>query len=538
MEKRWRVLVCIGILLFTALMGRLAYIQIAGHENLSAAAYVQQQIVLEGADARGTIYDRNGNPIAGQHQEYIYIIESDNFDGETMNALNEVDAEEIKGQKEGYRVFASEKYSKETAARLIRNSDAYIIEAGRRYCDAQPAVHMIGYVNQKDSSGASGIELMYNDELSQYNKTLAAPADVNGRMMRGTGLTVKTAADSDDFIKDGVVTTLDLGLQKKVEEILADCEQNGAVIVVKCDTGEIMASASTPVFDPRNVQEYVELNSGELINKVTQGEYPPGSVFKIVVAAAALNAGIDPEQMYYCSGSEEIDGISVKCSTGGSEGHGNISFADAFADSCNCAFIQMARETGAEDILDMAEKMGLSETVLDGYPEEKSGILMSEEDSAGSAIANLALGQGKTQVTPLQIAKMTNIVANGGLDPGVHLIVDEKEVNEAIRILNEETAGILQQMMERTVTDGTGRGFDLKAGISIAAKTGSAQSTQGGVEVVHGWMTGYVPAEEPEYAITVFVEDGKSGRGSAGPLFADVAGYLNSSGMIQYETGL
>lgn len=551
MRKRWKALVIAGAVLFAALTGRLAYIQIAGHDDLSAAAYAQQQIILEGSDRRGTIYDRSGNPIAGQQQEYIYIIKAEDFDGETMNALNEVSAEEIKGQKGQYRVFASEDYSKKTAARLIRNSDAYIIEAGRRYSDDQPAVHMTGYVNKDDSRGASGIELMYDEELSAFEKTVSAPADVKGTLLQGTGLTVVSAADGDVFIKDGIITTLDLSLQKKIEQILADSPKSGAITVTDCDTGEILAAASTPVFDPANVEKYIDSDDGELINKVTQGEYPPGSVFKIVVAAAALEKGIDPDRVYTCSGSEDVGGRTVGCSTGGATGHGSITFEDAFADSCNCAFIQIAQETGTGDILEMAERMGLGSTVLDGYPGEKDGNLVTEEESQGAAVANIALGQGEILTTPLQIAKLTGIVANGGIDPGVHLVINESGVVEAERILGEDTAADIQRMMRKTMLTGTGRGLTEsdkgepegsgnreKVQVPMAAKTGSAQSVQGGTEVVHGWITGYVPAEDPEYVITVFVEDGRSGSGSAGPLFAAVSRWLAGSGMIQYEMGV
>lgn len=535
MTKRWKILIIIFSVIGAALVGRLAYIQITGHEDLSAAAYAQQQIVLEGADTRGTIYDRNGNPIAGQQQEYIYIIEEKNFDGETMNALNQLGAEEVPGQKGAYRVFTSQTYLKSIGERLIRNSDAYILEAGRRYQENQSAVHIIGYVNQRDSSGASGLELQYDEMLSMLNKKVSTTADINGELLHGKGLTVTTAAETDSSVRDGITTTLDLTLQKKVEEILDGTKKNGAVVVTKSDTGEILASASTPAFDPRNVEEYMESNDGELINKVTQGEYPPGSVFKIVVAAAALEAGISPDAMFSCSGSETIDGRTIECSTGGETGHGSISFTDAFADSCNCSFIQIARQIGADAIIDMAWNMGLGDTVLMQYPDEKNGNLMTSEESAGAAIANLALGQGETLVTPLQIAKITGIITNGGLNTDLYLVLEQEDINEANRCISNETAEKLQNMMEETMLTGTGR--RLEADVSMAAKTGSAESIQGGVEVVHGWITGYVPAENPEYVITVFIEDGRSGSGSAGPLFAEVAQYLSDSHMIQYELG-
>ena len=121
----------------------------------------------------------------------------------------------------GYRVFASSRYDKKTGERLIRNASAYIIEAGRRYSRQQPAVHMLGYVNPRDFSGAAGIEKMCDKELSLLNKKIFTTADVKGNLIPGRGLVVSTAMEADSYVKKGVATTLDAGLQKKVEEALA-----------------------------------------------------------------------------------------------------------------------------------------------------------------------------------------------------------------------------------------------------------------------------------------------------------------------------
>ena len=533
MCRRIRILSIAFIVIMGLLGMRLAYIQIIGHDDLSAAASAQQNILLEGADVRGVIYDRNGTPIAGGHRDYIYIIKNENYDGETQNALNSVDAEEIPNGENGYKVFVSQDYDKEIGQRLINNSEAYILEAGRRYEDDQPAVHMVGYINSKDSSGASGLELMYDDKLSNLNKKVSAVADVNGNILQGYGLKVDSDAEGDIYVKEGITTTLDLGLQKEAECILKECDNPAAAVVLKAGTGEILASASTPVFDPGSIEEYIDSCGGELINKVTQGAYPPGSVFKIVVAAAALESGVSPEKTFNCKGSETVNGHTVKCETGGEKGHGEITFKQAFADSCNSAFIQLGKLAGAESVISMAERFGLGRTVLDGYPEEQHGNLMSLTASEGAAIANLSIGQGETLVTPLQVAAMTAAVADNGKKIGINIIAaDEPEVTECI---SAETASALQEMMAATMVSGTGKGFELP--VAAGAKTGSAESTQGGQEVVHGWITGYVPAEDPQYVITVFVENGRSGRGSAGPLFAELAGYIYEQGMIEYETG-
>lgn len=531
MYKRIKVFVIVFISIMGLLALRLAYIQILGNQDLSAAARTQQNIVLNGADSRGVIYDRNGAPIAGGHQEYIYIIRSENYDGETQNALNAVNAQEVENDNNGYRVFASQVYNKNIGKRLINNSDAYILEADRRYQEQQPAVHMIGYVNEKDNHGVSGLELMYDEELSLLRKQVSATADVNGVLLQGYGLNVKTAADDDYYIREGITTTLELGLQLEAERILAECDKNGSIVVMNIKTGEILASASTPVFDPRKIEEYMESDNGELVNKVVQGTYPPGSVFKIVVAAAALTAGVEPDRRFVCEGKETVNGHSVKCETGGQSGHGEISFKKAFADSCNCVFIQLGEMIGADAVINMAEKLGLGQTVLDGFPEEQQGNIMSEKDSGGAAIANLCIGQGETLVTPLQIAAMTSIVANDGINPGIKIIKESSGGSEVC--ISSDVADKLQEMMAETMSSGTGRNLETAA--KTGAKTGSAESTQNDSKVVHGWITGYVPEEDPVYAVTVFVEDGKSGRKSAGPLFTKVIDYLNSNNMLQYE---
>lgn len=536
MKKRlYKVMIVLGVLLL-GLAGRLAYIQILGHEDLAQAAAAQQLIALEGANSRGMIYDRNQTPLVGNNREYIFIIQEKNFDGEAMNALSALSAEEIKNGDNGYRVFASKQYHKDLGQRLIRNSSAYIIEAGRRYSKQQKAVHILGYVNPQDSSGAAGIELMCDEELSLLNKRIFTTADVRGRIIPGRGLVVKTNMDRDSYVKKGVVTTLDTGLQGAAEEILKSTDRNGAIVVLKSRTGELVASASTPDFDPSNVKQYMESNSDELVNKVTQGEYPPGSVFKIAVAAAALEQGIPLEKNFFCKGYSMINGQRVNCKTGGETGHGTITLKEAFAQSCNSAFIQLGQELGADEILDMAGRLGLGKRALEAYPQEKNGNLMTPRQSSGAAIANLAIGQGETLVTPLQVAHMTNIIAAGGVDPGIFLLQENqlKEKGEEEQVLSKETAQGLSEMMAQTMITGSGKSLASEAvGVSMAAKTGSAESYMGDREVVHGWITGFVPAGSPEYTITVFIEAGESGSQSAGPLFVQMAQYLRDSGSFE-----
>ncbi len=534
MVKRLKILFIIFFTVMGALVLRVAYIQLLGHEDLSAAARAQQEIVLEGADTRGIIYDRNGTPVAGGHSEYVYIIRSENYDGETRNALNQLYAEEIPNENGEYKVFVSQLYSKNIGERLIRNSGAYILETDRRYRENQPAVHMVGYINPKDSKGVSGLEYMYEKELSMINKEVSAVADVNGILLRGYGLTVSSMADDDCYVKQGITTTLELGLQQETQRILNESGKNGAVVVTGAESGEIIASASSPVFDPYEIERYMDSSDGELVNKVTQGTYPPGSVFKIIVAAAALENGVSPDKIFECKGNITINGRSIRCQTGGEAGHGKISFKQAFAESCNCTFIELGQITGARNIIEMAKRFGLGKTVLDGFPGEEDGNIMSVYDSEGAAIANLSIGQGENLVTPLQVAAITAIVANDGALVPMTIIRDTEQ--ESRECISDNVTEALKEMMELTVKNGTGDSLELP--VPAGVKTGSAESMQGGTEVVHGWITGYIPADDPEYVITVFVEDGKSGRESAGPLFSEVVQYIYEMEMIGDEIGV
>ena len=117
--------------------------------------------------------------------------------------------------------------------------------------------------------------------------------------------------------------------------------------------------------------------------------------------------------------------LTIGCETGGDAGHGTIGFEDAFAQSCNSFFIKLGQQTGADEIVEMAEKLGLGRKAIDGYPQESSGHLMTKQERSGDAIGNLSIGQGETLVTPVQVARMTNIIASEGMDRGVHLLVED-----------------------------------------------------------------------------------------------------------------
>ena len=283
----------IAAVLAGLLVCRLFYIQITGNVELAAVTRMQSMIALEGGNTRGIIYDRNGSPLVADEKRFVYIINKKKMDSEALRILDSIGAHEVLNEENEYAVYSSESYEKYAGHRLISGYGAYILQASARYSDEQTAVHLIGYVNRSDSSGAAGLELMYDDQLSGFNRRIYAVADVKGGILPGRGLVITSDSEKDSSVIKGIRTTVDKELQQAVEEIIQNVEKDCAVVILDASDGGVAAMACTPSFDPNDVGTHLESDGDELVNKATQGEYAPGSVFKIAVAAAALENGVD-----------------------------------------------------------------------------------------------------------------------------------------------------------------------------------------------------------------------------------------------------
>lgn len=528
MKKRLIALAAGFVILLLVLAARLTQIQILENEKYASVNAKQQRITLNGEDTRGTIFDRNGNRLTGADESIIYIIKKEELDATAARIFQLIGAERVENESKRYFVYRSNIFSEDAAYVLKRDYEAFIIKGATRYEEEQPAVHFVGYINETDGTGASGIEKEFNDILSRKQKVVYASVD--GSRMIIPGLGISSTIENPDC---GVITTLDLKIQKKAEQVLKDSGYSGSIIVSDAKTGEVLAGASAPSYNPAQVEDYLDSSNEEFINKATQSLYPPGSIFKIIVAAAALEKGVvSTDSMFLCNGYEEINGIRINCSK--EEGHGEINFRDAFAKSCNSAFIQLGILTGGDTILEMANAFGVGNRAFQGKIEEKIGSLPGTLDIQGAGIGNLSIGQGKLLITPAQAGRITAIIAAGGIDHGLSLIkgtteggkTEYLEKRPSKRVIKEETADLISELMVDTVNYGTANNLS-GAGVTIAGKTGSAEAYYHGEMVVHGWFTGFFPAEEPKYVITVFVESGGSGRGSAVPLFRQMVEYLN-----------
>jgi cell division protein FtsI/penicillin-binding protein 2 len=234
--------------------------------------------------------------------------------------------------------------------------------------------------------------------------------------------------------------------------------------------------------------------------------------------------------VYKRQGYIDVGSNKIKCSTHSTHEGRPIDMRDAFALSCNSAYIQIGTKTGAANILNMAEKLGFGQKLCFTIPEEKAGYLPEVQEDG---IGNISIGQGKIQATPLQVTAMMATIANNGIrnDPQlVESLITEKgltikklERSRPQIVLNPVTSRLLKDMLHDVTIEGTGKQANMEEYGGSCGKTSSAQTGIDQGEVVHGWFAGFVPYEKPMYAITVFVYDGKSGGGVAAPIFKEVA---------------
>lgn len=518
------------------LIFRLFYIQIFQHDFYTREVNKQRQINIPINSGRGLVLDRNNIPLTERREVKVAIIFPQLFivNEENLDYLMEITS---KKEDELRQRITSASYPIEIPIeeelnwgdkRALTTRGLFIIAKKQRYEDYPLLSHVIGYINQVDNKGMAGIEKAL-DPILMGNPTevLAATLDGRKRLLPGEGYSVVNSPINQKDIR----LTIDYYLQKAAEEVMDKHKKDGAVIISDIETGEILALVSRPNYNPNTIAQHIKSSGDELYNKAIQMTFPPGSIFKIIVAAEALERDmVEFDDMFYCSGSEIVGNVEIRCNSHKNGGNGDITFKEAFAVSCNSTFIQLGQKLGAASIIERAKQLGFNEKVDIGLPEEEIGNLPSGEDLLGPAIGNISIGQGNIEVTPLQVNQMTQIIANKGMKNQLHLlkdvldnynIVETFEIDNSSRAMSQKTAMKLQQLMESVMSEGTGKtAGDLST--VTAGKTGSAQSSKRGETVLHAWFTGYYPNKEPKYAITIFIQEGGSGGAVAVPIFKEI----------------
>lgn len=401
----------------------------------------------------------------------------------------------------------------------------------KRYSAAFTACHIIGYLNAA-GEGINGIEKAYNSVLSENNSTVSFSfsANAKGRVMLGEGIEII----GNDVPENGVVLTLDKDIQQITESVLDASEAEcAAAVVIEIESGAIRACVSRPLFNQYDVSGSLDDEKSPLINRALL-PFSVGSVFKPVVAAAALECGISENFRYNCTGSVVYNSVTFHCHK--RDGHGMLDMEGAVANSCNTYFIELALKTGTENIIDTASAFGFGKsiTLADGMESSKGFLPSAESLDSNAAKANLSFGQGALLATPLQICSAMAAIARGGVYIEPYLIEGEcdKEGNmmriyrygEKKQIISAATAGKIRDFLEAVVE--TGSGSRAKSGyVSVAGKTATAQTgkTENGEEIYNAWFAGYFPADNPKYAVVILKENGGEGALSCAPVFRTIA---------------
>lgn len=531
-NKRISILFISITLLFLTLSFRLYYLQVYKNDEFISGALNQRGKKIPIKPNRGIIFDRNLIPLTNNNKTPTLIIPknilNDPFIYEYVKLNTSLTLESFDEKLDNKEVLLKIPLKNDIDISFLKEN-AFLVDVISRYNKDGLLSHVIGYINELDNIGETGIEKVYDEFLKLDTKDSFIVEYDEGRNIV-LGGTYNVNNNYNPYDPSGVKLTIDLNIQRDIEMIMDERRINGAIVVTEVSSGEILALASRPNFKPERVEEYFNDKDMALYNKAIQGKYPPGSIFKIVVLLAALedNPSII-DKSFFCEGFEVINGLKINCNNI----HGVQSLKDGFANSCNSTFIQIAKGVGAENIIEMSKRLGFGSKINIGLMEEVEGNLPKKDELYGAGVGNIAIGQGSLEVTPLQISNLLTIIANDGINKKLTLVkgitnIDGKIIKEYIkeydeRLIAPDNANIVKEMLKDVVKSGTGKSIDLKDLGGAGGKTGSSQATYNGNETVHGWFSGFYPENNPEYVITVLIENTPRGSVDALPIFEEIA---------------
>ena len=493
----------------------------------SAAAQTVSETVLP--IRRGNFYDRIGRPLTGVTPRwYALCIPGDSSYATLFPFVPFAQQAQLYARRNSITPFLIEVEDDLSANGVFMVADA------RRYLPTPIARHLIGYLDG-DGHGMTGLEKAYDDLLAAAGDAQAVlcTTTARGDLLAGTTPQVQTTARGTNT---AITLTLDANIQRACEAIAAQNMSKGCIIVMQVGSGQILASTSMPEFDPDDIAASIRADDTSLINR-SLSAFSAGSVFKVVLAAAAYAQGLD-WFTYDCTGSIQTAGETFRCALG--RAHGTVNLRGALEQSCNTYFIELGRLLGAQRIRKMAETLGFgTATQLAPGLQGASGTL---PDAAAlenpGELATFSFGQGALTVTPLQITAMMNTVANGGVyrTPAfVQGIVDadgtltgQTRAADTRTVFDAATARVLRSMLASVVSEGIGNEAQPKTG-TAGGKTGTAQTGQydeNGEELLNYWFSGFYPADDPRYTITVLQDGILKPETSSAAIFAKVTEIL------------
>ena len=556
-----------GVLTFVLLFAKLYHWQITEHDELQSVAVRQQTLRTTVEASRGTIYDRNGTILAmSASAEDIFlspkeIVENDQDQNLIANGLAEIlnlDAADIlkKMEKTNSQYEILKKKADDELADKVREfinenelRGVFLRPTSKRsYPKGTLASQVIGFAN--DNGGSMGLEATYNDELTGENGMVVTARDRDGRSVLYQYDQYFDAENGCD-LHTTLDTTIQYYLEKGVQELEArfGTGKGATGIVMDVNTGAVLAMASLPTYDlnaPGKVyndfltsgmtEEQIEENMKDLLNKQWRSKaindtYEPGSTFKTLTLAMALEENVvDLNTGFYCSGSVKIEGETINCSKR-APGHGQQNLTQAFANSCNPAFINIGLRIGNDKFYQYMLDFGLTEKTGVDTTGEASGFVNSEIKYSTLALACYAFGQN-FNVTPIALLAAQCACVNGGYLYTPYLVeeitdqdgnvVSKHDSTPVRQVVSEETSTLVRDIMEYEVTSGTGKNGQV-AGYRIGGKTGTADKVGGGVIVS---FVCFAPADDPQVMMLLTLDEPSKWTGtyvSGGNMVAPVA---------------
>ncbi len=584
-KKKIRIFAVLVIFVFICLLMRIWYLQILQGQYLTGLSENNRVRMVSLPAYRGTIKDRNGETLVSIRPSFnLYITPEDA--GDSSSSLDLL-AKKIKfergrlkkniGREKSFKdILIKADISREEVAFVEENNmrlPGIKIKAEplRNYVYKDLMSHTLGYLgeisksklentdnpfySQGDFVGKNGLENVFESTLRGKKGHKEIEADVSGREL-------KTIRKIPSESGNNLILTLDVKVQEELEKAMTGTPEkivNGSAVVIKVQTGEILAITSKPTFDPNefaagitpgNWRKLINDEMHPLQNRSIHSQYPPGSTYKIAVAYAALEEGvIDPKTTIYCPGYFKLGRGRYRCWK--KSGHGAVNLHDALVQSCDVYFYTVGHRMGIDTLARYARKFGFGSPAGVGLSREKSGLVPSTQWKLknrkkpwlrGETIS-ASIGQGYNLVTPLQQANMMAAVANGGMLLKPYLVkrIEEpggKMVKEFFPEIRGRIAGssanleIIRKALRDVVNGvrGTGKRSQLK-NIIVSGKTGTVQvvrmksnkELEKKDEVPykyrdHAWFVAFAPYEKPKIAVAVLVEHGGHGGATAAPI--------------------
>lgn len=559
MHKRVLFLKVVLSICFLAIIFRLGLIMFVEHHLYFSRAKTQQLRKEEIIPKRGNIYDRKGREFAiSLEKESLFIDPSSLRSDEKIRILKnyiKINMEQIKSysEKSVRFLWLERKLDREVAEKIKAlkiEGLGFIPEGARFYPNGFLASHVIGFVNI-DEQGIEGLEKQYDKYLRAEKSLKVVSVDAKGKRL--------SDGDLKDIKGNDIFITIDEGLQYIVEKYLEEAirkwrASSGTVIMMDPFTGEILALANRPTYDPNNLK-FIK-NIGVIRNRALTDLYEPGSTFKIVTATAALEEGIvNLRTKFDCSqGYIEIWGKKIK----DSHKNGVLTFEEVIQKSSNVGTIKIAMMLGKEKLYQYIKKFGFGEKTGIDLPGEVGGYIRPTHKWSGTSIGAIPIGQ-EVAVTPIQVLRAYAAIANGGylVKP---FVVSEirspegkilyKAVIQRQRIISEKTAKTMRDILKKVTQEG-GTATQAKIdGNDVAGKTGTAQkydpkTGKYSKDKFVSSFVGFIPADNPRIAMIVVIHDPKGahyGGVVAAPVFKAISNealaYLNVPRDDAKEKGL